>query len=438
MIGRATLARLAWRPATLLVLLLVGWAAALPMLILWEDGRLDRAPWLGVVLVPALVGLGLAWLRLELQHTFLSTALPGLRRRLLTGTLLVGLPVAGVVAVVVGPTPWPVTLATGAVALFWFAAGSMVQDVAFPRALRWAIILAFIPAAFRPAGLQALVQVWPWAVTALAVPAAAWLLAGTFSRRAARARPFLWSPLAPGNRTLYWAGRAGRADRTRPWNESLATDRLAPWLRAALYQGSGGRLSLSFPAGLLVHAAFSVAWGQLMDLPAFFIAMAGLYLGFGRAQLAPGLFHPLGRGDRARLAVAGAAVEATSLAAAGALVALVVHAVGVPALPWFAGEGHQVGWTLAIAVSWAWAPLAQWPAVRWPEGGGMERYLGRRFGWLLLFVVAATASSLLLVGSRSLVMVAAIVAIAALTQSAFVLAVRRQFARGDLLATSPG
>jgi hypothetical protein len=432
MTGLGTLARLVWRPAALLVLLLATWAAALPMLILWEEGRLDRAPWLGVVLVPALLGLALSWLRLELQHTFLSTVLPGLRRRLLAGTLLLAILVAGAAGVVVGPAPWPATLATAAVALFWFAAGSMVQDVAFPRALRWPLILAFIPAAFRPAGLQDLIHAWPWAVTALSVPAAVGLMVATFSRRAARARPFLWSPLAPGNRTQYWAGRTGRAGRTRAWRESLATERLGPWLRAAMHESSGGRFS--FQTFVLLNAFMGVVWGQLMGMTGFFIIMAGLYLSFGRAQLTSGLFHPLGRADRARLAVAGAGVEAAALAAAGAMLVLVVLAAGVPTLPWFTGEGRETGWALVIAVSWAWAPVAQWPAIRWPASGQAERPLGQWFGWWALFVVAATASALLLAGRPPLLAAGAIIAVAGLTQSAFVLAVRRHYASGDLLA----
>jgi hypothetical protein len=57
--------------------------------------------------------------------------------------------------------------------------------------------------------------------------------------------------------------------------------------------------------------------------------------------------------------------------------------------------------------------------------------------WHVSGVVVAIGSAFLLAGLRPLVAVAVILAIAGLNQSAFVLAVRRHFTRGDLVLSSP-
>jgi hypothetical protein len=443
MMGLRTMARLLWRPALLWMALPLFWAVAIPLLILGETGTPVRSIWTGdvtdpvrtaawhvVVLVPAVLGLALAFPRLELQHALFSWMLPSGRRRLLVGTLAMALPAATVVALpVVRIAPMPVGLAAVAIAFFWFVTASAAVDVAVPRALRWSGVLALLLAALRPGVVGRLVESWPWAAGAGAVGAAASLLAVQFSRRSSRVRHFRWSSASTGATALYWAQRR---EVLRDWTHSLATGRVGPWLRAIAYEGSAGG-AVPFPWSHALMAAFAVAWGHITNQPPMVVILGGLFLSHGRLQLASTVPYPLSRVRRAQLAATGNMIEAATFGAAMVAMLVAVRTAGVPVLGWFVEDSPRYGWAVVIGMTWAWAPIAQWSAIRWPGWRLTGRFEARFLVPWLAYALLATAGARLLTGQTPLALAAWVIGIAAAVQVAHWIAVYRHFARRDLV-----
>lgn len=402
------LTRLLWRPGMLYVLLPLCWAIAIPVLMLAEAGTpvgalLDgsragavrTARWSLTLLVPAAVGLAVTIARLEVQHAMFSWTLPDLRRRLAASTLLVALLIALGLGLLVGrgDTPWT-GVATFSVALLSFAVVGAVLDVALPDALRWTAIAALAVAAFHPGTLADTVDGRPIPVLALSLASAAGLFGLQFSGRAARARRFRWSSVAPGSKTLYWAVRSGTV---RDWRHSLATDRYGPWLRAAAYERSLGR-GLSSPVWYLVIVGIPVALTHLMSAPAMFPIWAGMLYAHGRLQLASSLPYPLSRNRRARLAALGMEAEAVMFIVFAVPVLLLILVIDVPVIAWFAEPRPTVSWAAVLAMAWALAPVAQWAAARRPALDAESRGHAGWFVPFILYFIAASVSARLTTG----------------------------------------
>lgn len=399
------LTRLLRRPAMLYVLLPLFWAIGIPVLMLAEAGTpvqslLDgsmaepvrTARWHLTILVPAAIGLAVTIARLEVQHAMFSWTLPGLRRRLGAGTLLVALTLALGLGFLAGrgDAPWT-GIAAFSVALLSFAVVGAALDVALPDALRWTAIAALAVAAFRPAALADVAVSRPIPVIALSLASAAVLFGFQFSVRAARRRRFRWSSVAPGSKTLYWAARSVAF---RDWKHSLAADRYGPWLRAAEYERSGGRGLVPYLMIVGVH----VALAHLMSAPELFLVWAGMLYAHGRLQLGSSLLYPLSRTRRARLAALGLEVEAVVLIALAVPVLLVIRAVDVPVIAWFAEPRGKVTWAAVLAMAWAWAPLAQWAAARRTAHDADSRWDAAWFVPFILYFIAASVSARLTAG----------------------------------------
>lgn len=439
------LPRLLWRPAMLWMLFPLFWAVFFPLITVAESGRPLSALWSGeatagvratawrlTALVPAVVGFAVAFPRLELQHATFSWTLPGARTGLLAGTLLVGVSVAATAAFVLGhAAPLPLAVAGFAVGFFWFVAGSVVADVALPRTVRWTLVLALLVVVVRPVEAARFLDSWSWAAALLALGMGIGLLAAQFSRRSSRARHFLWSSAAPGATALYWAGRRGVV---RDWTHSLATERLGTWLRAAAYEGSGGR-ALSFPTLHLFLAAFAVLLGHLTNGPSIAIIMAGIFLCTGRLRLLTSLPYPLSRVRRARLALVGALVEAATVTAFMAAMVPGIQAAGIPVLGWFADVEPGVSWGAAVGMAWAWAPMVQWLHIRWPidlEVPAAERRVLPWFVVVTAYALMTSISARTLTGVSPLALTAAVLGIGAVLHGLLWMAMSRHFARADL------
>lgn len=399
------LTRLLQRPAMLWMLFPLFWAITIPVLLLAEAGTPVRAlvdgsttegvrtaRWHLTLLVPAAVGLVVAVARLEVQHAMFAWTLPDLRRRLATGSLLVAMPLALGLGLLVGRggAPWT-GVAAGSVAVLSFAVVGAVLDVAVPNALRWTAIAALAVAAFQPGALADVAAARPILVGVLSLAAAAVLVGLQFSIWAARTRRFRWSSVGPGSRTLYWTTRSGTV---RDWRRSLATDRILPWMRAAEYERSQGR-RLPFPVSHFVIVGIHVAIAHLMSAPELFLILAGILYTFGTLQLAASLPYPLSRNRRARLAAAGMEAEAVLLIAFAVPALLLILAVDLPVITWFAEPPPKVGWAPVLAMAWAWAPLAQWSAARRPAfEAESPLHLGSLVPFILYFIAASVSARL--------------------------------------------
>jgi hypothetical protein len=385
------------------------------------------AVWLLVLIVPVILGVGVAMARLELQHTRLSWQLPGLRRALVTGTLMIALPVSAALAWLVGRSvPASSAFAAFSVALFSFTAAPNVFDVAIPRALRWLPAALLVVVAVRLSGFARIVEQWPLAIALPALALSGLLMTLQFSDRSARNRYVRWSMFAPRAKALYWAGRR---ESPRVWTRSLATERLVPWLWAAEYEGSVGRFT--YPTLHLGMAALAVLGGHLVSMPVVSVSTAGMFLSFGQLRLGPTLLYPLSRSRRADLAETCTLIDATTSAAMMAVVLLAVRLVSLPPIPWFPDATSLISWAAAIGMTFAWAPIAQWTMIRWPDPESLRQF--RCLAPLAVFALMAVVSALALAGQPPLVLAAATAGIGAIARLLFRIAVRRRYRQADLV-----
>jgi hypothetical protein len=436
MSGPGTLLRLLARRHMLWTLFPLFWAVAVPLMVVGGADASSTQLWHVMVLVPAVLGAAVAFARLELQHTTLSWPLPGVRNGLVAGTLAVAVPLAAGCALLAA---WTAPAGAGTVyfaaafgvSLFCFAFASGIPDTGIQPSLRWTGLGVLAVAAVRPGLLSALVAAAPWLVTAAAACGAAIMLAVPFSRQAARRRHFRWSAAAPDIRTdLYWRARPSQGAR---WAGSLSTDNLIPWLRAAAYEGAAGR-RVPLAAQYLLMAFIAVLAGHLVGHAGQTMIVSGILLVQGRLRLGSGLSYPLSRTQRADLATAGALVEAAVFVALLSLMLMVVRVAAVSVPAWFADDGGSAafGWLPALAMTFAWAPVAQWGPVIWPgpPGSGVDV---RRVFLLLAYAVPAVISARAIGGLDSAAIAGLAAVLAAAGYTVFWLAARRHLARADLL-----
>jgi hypothetical protein len=276
---------------------------------------------------------------------------------------------------------------------------------------------------------------YPLLVTTLGLALAGWQLPAIASERLARLRPFCWSALhRSSSRALYWKHRKVR----RPeWRRPLASERLLPWLRAAMYESE-----MRYPLAHLRTAALTVLTARLIDLPQVVPIWAGSVLMTADLQLHMRTAYPLSRVRRAQLAYAGTVVDAvTYFLFLGALL-YATSLVPLPRLP-------SVDWTPSPAIEWvlmwgcslALAPIAQWSRVSRPDeatsrlrGTRMAAYLVRLLAYVFVVILVAGAIYEPARGAgdleRSFI---AIGVIAVLAQVTHAVLVYLHYTRGDLV-----
>jgi hypothetical protein len=448
MASGGALLRLLARPVMLWTLLPLGWAIVIPLAIAAEAGGSLSELWTGTasgsvrvaawhlgVLVPAVIGFAVSIARLELQHAPLSWALPGVSRGLLTGTLVIALPIAAAAALVVARTAAPGTslmaaAAAFSLALFWYVAAGSALDVALPRLLRWLGLLAIFIAAVRPVLLADAVAAAPAVVAAIAAAVSLCVLAVQFSHAAARRRHFRWSSFASHQRALYWGTRPRS---TLHWAGDLATDRMLPWLRAMAYESSprGGR---TLPTVYMLMAGLTALSAHITGSVSQAIVIGGILLSQRSLGLSPGLNYPLSRRQRADLLTVAALGQAAMFTLLVGALFWLIKAAGVPVPMWFLDETtRSAGWWPALGLMFAWAPLAQWDLVSRGHLGTAGEVDARRVLFYMGYVIPAVISARLLDGRDVGVATACVVAIAVTGYTLLWILARRHHARADLV-----
>ncbi|HSJ23912.1 MAG TPA: hypothetical protein VK929_04445 [Longimicrobiales bacterium] len=432
-----------------LLLFFGGWAVIAPLLLLHEAGgihllwqaggspQVQAARWLLIVLVAANTGLAGHGAMEPLLKTPAGFLLPGVRRRLMTGTALVALPLvlgaAGLAALSAAGTSGGAVLfhaAAGAGgALVGLAVGAVISDGAMPRLWRWPPAFLLIAAVVRPGPALAFVNASPLLAAVLAALVAAALLSRQWTPATGRARAL--SPAAFGGGTI---GSGSRFVTAPGGAGALHTGRLLPWLRAAAVEGRG--LPLAHVATGVVAGVFA----YVLDMPHMVLIVAGSGLSARGMQLAGGLVYPLHRRRRAQLAFAGCALDALTFCLAAGTCAALLHALGAP----YWDEGTSaVGWVPSLAMTLALAPVAQWGAIRRAAAGTGFRDTSsmqalRPMLWFALLAVALLAAirftGLHDDGARLL---PGILLVAGVCWSLSWLAIRRLYVEGDLLVVTP-
>lgn len=431
----SALLRLMWRPGWLLV----GLLAILPFIsLLVVLAAIDGLDGLAAAvvgppvwwIVAATLGFGVTAAQLQLLHAPFSWGLPDLRRQLRAGTLVVGLTVSVPPALVPGLPPAG-ALTAFALTLFVFVLCGAAAEVGGRSTLGLLALLFVFGFGLRP-GLELMAEIaarWPLEVGTIALVGSGLLLASQFSARTARARYDHWSLFRGRVDATYWKGRRGRA---RRWTGSLATSRLVPWLRAASWEGSWG----SGGQGLWLHfLGGGVAFGLMahaMNNP-FTVYVVGFMFAFTAFELRAALPHPISRPLRARVVAWGGTLQLVLIGGAMAATIVGAGALGVPVFRDEPLNGLAMGPALAMAL--ALGPLAQWPSIQWGHhqaGGPDPRGLARiavAVGYGAVAWLATVAVSV----AEPLVGAVVIAGTALLAQVLFHLAVRRHYARADLI-----
>ncbi len=230
---------------------------------------------------PAMIGILVGQSIKELQHCHFSWLLPGLRRRLFFGALIIGV----------------LVVFTRDILVFLAFVLGLLRDVplrhiadfwdAFPPISLGLASLAFLafwigvrPTALRSVGvmgplvlfvpfIESTVLAHPFLTAVATAPVIAFLMYDAFRAESARERPFL------ATMSLTYGGvRAGRRKAAAvpqlggtPWHVAYLGDRVANWLRAGWYENYG---YLPPVAGIAAVASAAVAIGwvgwQVLEL----------------------------------------------------------------------------------------------------------------------------------------------------------------------------
>jgi hypothetical protein len=419
-------------------------AVAIPLGRLADRGATPAALWTGTtpalalpaalhltLLLAACAGIAAGGVMDELRRAPFSWTLPGLRGLVLRTMLGLALPVAALGALLAARNAAPVVAAaTFGLGLLTFAAVTAGMDEAFPRSVRAALLLALAAAALLPGPALGAVARWPAAVAVGALPAALLLLGLQHGAAAARRRR--QGPAGDAGNAGPLAFRGHGDGATWPRAGDLATDRLLPWVRAGWFEGAIGPGRGLFRNYLLLAAVAALA-GELMRYPGLAVIMVGIVLVNGHGQLHRTLPHPLSRARQARVAWTAALTGALLAFGVVALSVLAVRAAGaIPPLPLFADGSLHTGWASTLALGFAFAPIAQWPAVRLGPSGRPESAGLRRFGPFFIYALTIPLTARL-APSGGAALAAAAAAVAVVAQGLFWLAVRRHYRRADLL-----
>ena len=436
--------RLLWRPALLVALFPLGLITALSF---WEvpsaslaladaDAVTRITLWRFTTLVPAMVGLLLSMLMRELQHTLFGWTLPDLPRKLRLGKAVVGTVLAaGIAAASLAFARPDVSAAVFGWSLFSFAAGGVILDPVLSKIESRGLGVLFAALAFRPLYVERAMELQPYAMAALAAVAGILLLKREFGMDLSRKRPFTFTAAvfgsAPASLRHYWTRQTSRDVQ---WSTDLAEGGLMNWLRAAHHEGYGGGKG-DFLTMKLGQLAVTVIIGLIMAAPDMVVYFPWIFME-GRRQLLTRLPYPVHRSQRAKLFLLSNLLDSLTAAALGLTGLGIMAAAGYR----FEGQGagtSSVGLVPMMLSFAAWAPLMHWTNIRGPFDATMTGKDGvKRFAVLMAYVALAMAPGFIFPDfvPPSRAGWVGLVSLAVVTHTLYWLAIRRHFARADLVA----
>jgi hypothetical protein len=401
MVSPMVLLRLTWRPLTLLQVagLVVFYIVLSPVRPLGEALQAvwygtatphERlALWHALIVIPGMAGLTLGYYRLELQHTMMSWPLPALRRGLVTGAASVAMPLALIGSLLMlRNADASLAIAAFAVALSTFALGWFLYDVAVPWPPRAIAVFILLSAALSPAWLVVRAETRPLLATALALAMLPLLMSATLSVPLARRRVLLaryFDPSAPFPFTISGVTRVDE------WTSSLATQKLMPWIRAAIHESKR-----RYPRDYIVNALIVVLLARVTGIT--IIPVIALCTGMmAHGTRLHELWYPLSRAKRASVAYGSMLVEAVTYAAAFALMLALSYALPLPTLTIFnvapAAATPRL-WVFTIGAAAALSPIAQWARLHWSETPRKRYSSWRQWAMFWRFIIFFVATSM--------------------------------------------
>jgi len=402
-----------WVPLAGFASLVSVWLVAVWLFVI--DARPGDGPAAPVYLSFAtLIGLLVGQSIRELQHCQFSWGLPGLRKRLMPGAIVLGLVVSlfareifalmlralfVFVELLGGPgddlfSIWrtfpPFSIGVVAVAFlgYWIGVRPSVANT----------LGVLLPAMLMSPWLSVLVAPNPLLAAAVTLPLSVFLIHDTFSVTAARQRPFLptrplsgvgWSRRAVRARGEQRpAGRRARSARAGSWPTAKLGSSIPRWVRAGWYENHGwegrliGTLSVLVPASALAVLAaqlvttmfaapelwFTHGYGRLWEIPSsVYMAISSIVIGstllgvplsvytlaYAGISLRRPVLYPRSRSDQAEFEYWSGLVEAIAVTG---FVAAVLFGL----------------WISLVFLDYGVSGFNRWPAQ-----------VGSRFGWVL-------------------------------------------------------
>ena len=404
------LLRLTWRPLTLLQLggVMLFYIVLSPVSPLSEalqavwygtaTPQQRLALWHALIVIPGMSGLTLGYYRLELQHTMMSWPMPALRGGLAAGAASVALPLALIGSVqMLRNADASLAIAAFAIALCAFALGWFLYDVAVPWPPRVLAVLALLGAALSPAWLVARVETQPLVAAALELAMVPPLLSATLSVPLARRRVLFARYFDPGAPFPFTISGVTRVDE---WTSSLATQRLMPWIRAAIHESKR-----RYPRDYIVNAFIVVLVARvtgLTILPVMALCTGMMTHGMRLHEL----WYPLSRAKRAHVAYGSMLVEAVTYVAAFALMLILSYALPLPTLKILdvaPPDATPRLWVFTIVAAAALSPIAQWARLHWSETPRKRYSSWRQWAmfWRFMIFFVATAMWIAIVGDNA-------------------------------------
>lgn len=440
MIALYATGRLVWRRAILIALFPLGVIIGLaywdlPNVTRWwlKDPAARDTLWQFATVAPAMFGLLLSMFMRELQHTLFAWTLPDLSRKLRLGKAVAGTAIAAGIAAATLPFSQPgLTVAVFGWSWLSFAAGGVVFDPVLSKSESRGIGLVLVALALGPEYVQQVMELQPYTIGVLATVTGALLIRREFDVVLSRKRPFtLTSAITSASATnQYWARQT---QRSVEWSTNLAEGGLTNWLRAAHLEGYGGGKA-GFLTGKLGQLAITVIAGLVTSGANMVVFFPWIFME-GRRQLLTALPYPVNRSQRAQLFFLSSVFDSFVAGALGLAGLGIMIAAGHQ----FAGEGTEttpVGLVTMMLSFAAWAPLIHWTNVRGPFDKTMTAKAGtKRFAWMIAYVSLAMTPGFLFqdfVPPDSGAW-AGLVGFAILTHVVFWIALRRHFARADLV-----
>lgn len=445
-------ARLLWRPAALVLPVTLLWISMWPLLPLLEamdnpgagatTDVIARSLWGFSTVVAAAAGGFLGFATRDVLDATFAWSVPSLRDRVLKGKLWFGLALSLLAPVLLWHFTRLVAPAMIANGLMWFGIGSLLSYRTRPLVLLRAAQLSVAAGAFGVEKLQHNFESWPLIASAFALAVVTLIARRELAADTARQRALL----PPRSIAIALGRRAARADSRgegtveRPWNRSPRTGSVIDWYLATKYETFGGK-RFGWLGLLSLQIAFASGFTYIMGNPEMVALMAIIYFGALGCHLRDSLLYPISRSRRA-LAVFGFSLADNFLYCL--IVSLALIALYSLGLPQPFADDTRIGShpLMPVALTFAWAPVAQWGAARYPMKSWFEPKIGRaffaRFGLQLLCYFAVFLSLSLFSEWDAMnpvsFKIGAVLLLATTVQLTYWAALRRNFARRDLVA----
>lgn len=382
------------------------------------------------VLVPLVLAAQVSAVAFELQATSVSWTLPGLRRKMLSGHVLLMLVTATIVGVGAAlRTDRGTALLAAALVPFWYAVGaSLWEQLQSPR--RFALLLPVIlVGALRPTWYTEMVTspTLQWGCIVLAVVASGWLLLTKIDPALSRAFGQHVAVRSALPHVLMFGPLINHEGATVSGVRGATRRSLLQWVHAAVVEHAR-----SIPAALRGRVFVTALVSIFLYLTNSFVVILGITFAQAGLQLSGLFMYPLTRRQRADVQFLCCLVDVAVVTVVVIITFSLLEVMGVDRTRFnslISGD-----WRVHIAAIVAFAPLAQWGRALGPIASTtsiVKRSVPNAL-FALVSVLSLVALRRVLGNPPTSVALAYFAGVALLVHAAHFAALRYVYARRDL------